>query len=104
MKIGIPWHPDPKKNGYNTIFFEHFFPSLKGKAAIADRIINDPRRGYYHTAKACNIRFHQSSKNDPDELVRMHCLQRPFLISCSLLGFICSLLGFSDKTLHHVAY
>ena len=87
MKIDIPWHQDPKKNDYNTIFFKYFFLSLKGKAAIADRIINDPRSGYYHTAKACNIRFHRPSKNDPDELVRMHCLQRQHVVLCSLILF-----------------
>jgi hypothetical protein len=104
MKIDIPWHQNPKENDYNTIFFKHFFPSLKGKAALADRIIHDPRSGYFHSATANNIKFHQPLKNDPDVLVRMHCSQRPLLIICSLLGFICSLLGFSDKTLHYLAY
>ena len=97
MKIDIPWHQDPKKNDYNTIFFKYFFLSLKGKAAIADRIINDPRSGYYHTVEACTIRFHCLSKNNPHALVSMRCLQRPLLI-------ICSLLGFSDKTLCYLAY
>ena len=102
-KIDIPWYPNPKKNDYTTIFFEHFFPSLKGKATIADRIMHNPRSGYCHTTKAKKI-FPSAIQERPRRVGKNALFATPTFNYMLTTWFICSLLGFSDKTLHHVAY
>ena len=87
IKINIPWHQNPNANDYNTILFKLFFPSLEGMAARADKILHDARSGYYHTAKANKIRFHDPSAKDPDVKVRKHMVQRPLIVRFSLLLF-----------------
>ena len=71
FKKDIEWDTDPNKTEYNKIFFEHFFPSLEGKAEVADRIISDPRCGIYRMVQGNNMKpFHQPDRDDPDEKVR----------------------------------
>ena len=36
VKVDIPWSPVLRDVDYNFIFFEHFFPSLEGKAKLID--------------------------------------------------------------------
>ena len=43
FKIDIPWNNDPEKVNYNSIFVEHFFPDLTGKAKITDRFFDNVR-------------------------------------------------------------
>ena len=68
FKKDIEWDPVPNKTDYNKIFFEHFFPSLEGKAEVADRIISDPRCGMYTTGQKMQP-FHQPGRDDPGEKV-----------------------------------
>ena len=84
FKKDIEWDPDPNKTEYNKIFFEHFFPSLEGKAEVADRIISDPRCGIYRMVQGNNMKaFHQPDRDDPDEKVR-GAIVRKILCSESL--------------------
>ena len=53
----IPWDPDVNKNDYNSIFFDHFFPSIKGHAKIIDDWLHDKKSPYYKTATEQNIQF-----------------------------------------------
>lgn len=69
FKEEIDWHPDPSKVDYNYTFFEHFFPSVEGKAKVLDEYLNDERCPYYATVKNDGIRFHQEDERDPDFLV-----------------------------------
>ena len=58
FKIDIPWSNDPEKFDYNSIFFEHFFPDLTGKAMIIDRFFDNIRAPMYATVQRDNIKFH----------------------------------------------
>ena len=70
LKRDIPWNPNPNKVDYSKIFFGHFFPSLEGKAKIADGILSNPLCGYFVSAQHQGIRFHRPDHDDPDHLVR----------------------------------
>ena len=78
FKKDIEWDPVPNLTNYNKIFFEHFFPSLQGKAKVADRIISDPRCGIYRMVQGNGMEpFHQPDRDDPDKKVRVH---RPLIV------------------------
>ena len=64
----IPWNSNPSKVDWSGIFFEHFWPSLEGKAKVADEILHDIRCGYFNRATAQGIRFCRPGL-DPDFLV-----------------------------------
>ena len=44
FKQEITWEPDPDDMDYNATFFEHFFPSVVGKAALLDKMLWDLRQ------------------------------------------------------------
>ena len=67
--VNIPWFPQVERNDYFGIFFQYFFPPLKGKAALMDKYLSDPRASYHTTAKQKNIKFHQPNRPDPDYIV-----------------------------------
>ena len=69
MKVDIPWSPDTTKVDYNKIFFEHFFPSLKGKAKVIDKFLNHRECPMYSTKEHDNIKFDREGEDDPDVLV-----------------------------------
>ena len=69
FKIDIPWSNDPEKFDYNSIFFEHFFPDLTGKAKIIDRFFDDVWSPMYATVQSDNIKFHRPDDKDPNHLV-----------------------------------
>ena len=67
--IDIPWTSSKSLNDYFGIFFEHFFPSMKGKAAVLDKYLSDERCSCYNYVKHDKIKFHQADEDDPDYLV-----------------------------------
>jgi hypothetical protein len=68
--IQIPWTPEPATTDYFSAFFKHFFPSLKGKAAILDQYLSDPRcRGYKSYWCHEKVRFNRPDRPDPDSIV-----------------------------------
>ena len=52
--IDIPWKPETAAVDYFDTFFNHFFPSLEGKAALLDEYLSNPEctghRAYYVAA------------------------------------------------------
>ena len=68
-KEDMPWSSDPKKVHWSAIWSDYFWPSLKGKAKVADQILGDRRCGYHNTAVTQGIRFHRPSDDDPGALV-----------------------------------
>ena len=68
-KIDIPWDKDMSKVDYNAIFFDHFFPSLEGKAAVLDEYLSSPKCRYHATVAKDNIKFNRPDDEDPDKLV-----------------------------------
>lgn len=74
FNIDIPWSPSINGNDYFTIFFEHFFPSLEGKAAVIDKYLSDERCSAYTYVKHDKIIFHRPDESDPDYLVSFPCL------------------------------
>ena len=78
------------ENDFNKMFFEDFFPSLVGKAKTADKILHDRRSGYYLTAKANNIRFHDPQAADPDQKVRALTLFFLLLLPLTICLFLFS--------------
>lgn len=71
IKKDIPWDPDPSKVNYNSILFEHFLPSVVGKAKMIDEYLSDPRCGFHQTAVEHKIKFHCEGDKDPDKLVKL---------------------------------
>lgn len=71
LKKDIPWNPDTKKVDYNATFFEHFFPSVEGKAKVLDEYLWNEKCPMYATVKKDNIRFHRPDAEDPDYLVSL---------------------------------
>jgi hypothetical protein len=69
FSIDIPWTASMFGNNYFGIFFEHFFPSREGKAAVLDKYLSDERCSAYTYVRHNNIKFHQSDKDDPDYIV-----------------------------------
>ena len=66
----IEWHPQPQRVDYFDIFFNHFFPSLKGKAAVLDKYLSDPRcSGHITYWVNEKVRFHRPDRPDPDYIV-----------------------------------
>jgi hypothetical protein len=71
----IPWSSDPNEVDYNTVLFEKFFPSLKGKAKLLDEFLRrdskNPRQEnpWKRRVEKDNILFHREGATDPDELV-----------------------------------
>ena len=75
--IDIPWTASKSLNDYFRIFFEHFFPSMKGKAAVLDKYLSDERCSCYKYVQHDKIKFHQADEDDPDYLV-----SRSLLCTC----------------------
>ena len=98
LRKDIPWSQNPMENDFNKMFFEDFFPSLVGKAKTADKILHDRRSGYYLTAKANNIRFHDPQAADPDQKVRALTLFFLLLLPLTICLFFSPV---SDTSLLH---
>ena len=76
----IQWDPETKKVDYFGIFFDHFFPSLAGKAATLDKYLSDPRcSGHQSYWVKDKVQFNQPNNPDPDYLVSFFVL--PIMIS-----------------------
>ena len=73
FKVDIPWNPDRSKNDYSKIFFDYFFPCLKGKAKVLDEYHADVRSSAHNYVAHDNIKFHREDADDPDELVSFLC-------------------------------
>ena len=56
---------------FNKVFFDDFFPSIKGHAKIIDDFHSNSLSPYFATCKADNIAFHDPKFDDPDHLVRV---------------------------------
>ena len=70
----IGWSRFPKDMNYLNIFFDHFFPSLEGKAAVLDEYLASPRCTCHDMVVSDRIIFHQSSRPDPDFIVSTCCV------------------------------
>ena len=81
-KKDIEWTPNAKDMEWWKIFFDHFFPSLKGKAYVMDLYLNNPRCSMYQTIKHDKIKFNREDEEDPDRIVsnvvHFHCQQNVF--------------------------
>jgi len=64
----IDWSDDMD---HNTIFFEHFFPSIKGHGKIIDEFLADTRSGWSQRVHEEKIKFHDPDAEDPDYKVRL---------------------------------
>ena len=83
LKKEIQWNPDSEKVGYNTIFFDNFFPSIQGKSNVLDKFLLDPR------CESCNTLVHDKiSFNCPNYLSPDHLVSMPLCVS----SFKCSVL------------
>ena len=73
----IPWDKNPNNVDYNSVLFENFYPSLKGKAAVLDEYLSHPLTNpevpnkWKDRVAASNIKFHRPESNDPDALVKI---------------------------------
>ena len=66
----IEWHPSSNRVDYFDVFFSHFFPSLKGKAAVLDQYLSNPRCSGHTTYWVKEtVRFHREDNPDPDFIV-----------------------------------
>ena len=54
----------------DEIFFEEFFPKIKGHAELVDEYNSDERAPWYQTVKSMNIKFHDPDADDPDWKVK----------------------------------
>ena len=64
-----PRNEKPEEVDYNQIYFEHFFPNVKGKAKLCDEYLSEFRSPYYLIVKNSKIKFHLEDEDDPDVLV-----------------------------------
>ncbi len=71
IKINIPWPPDKSTLNCNNIFFEHFFPSLKGKDKLMDEYLNDERCSMLWCIRKEKVIFNHPNHSDPDYLVKL---------------------------------
>ncbi|KAL7538208.1 hypothetical protein ACHAXR_008375 [Thalassiosira sp. AJA248-18] len=58
FKKTTPWDADPTKTDYHSIFFQHFYPDLKGGAMLIDEYLGDRRCGLFDTVDNDKIKFH----------------------------------------------
>lgn len=65
----IPWSRYPKDMNYTDVFFDHFFPSLQGKAQVLDEYLASPHCSCHNMVVSDKIRFHRPNNNDPDFIV-----------------------------------
>jgi len=70
-KKDLPWNPTVANNNYNTLFFDKFFPSIKGHAAIIDKYLSSPECEFHNTVVNDKIVFHDPEAEDPDWRVRV---------------------------------
>jgi len=54
----------------HEIFFNEFFPSLKGHAALIDEYHSSIKSDWYHTVKKEKITFNRPDDDDPDWVVK----------------------------------
>ena len=101
MRKEIPWSPDTTKVDYNEIFFEHFFPSLKGKAKLMDKFLSNRKCPMYSTKAHDNIKFDREGEDDPDVLVS-YCVTYCYYC-CYIINFTIFNPSFcaTGEDLHH---
>lgn len=98
FSIDVPWDPNPDEVDYNSVFFDHFFPDLEGKAALLDEYLADERCSIYHTVKSDKIKFHRETDGDDDPDI---------LVSVTLLFMLLNIINSSntfDITVEVVCY
>ena len=66
----IPWDARKEAIPFNDVFFDHFFPSLAGKARLMDEFFSDARSGMLATIVNDNIKFERNG-DDPDVLLKI---------------------------------
>ena len=71
LKVNIPWHPDKSILDYNKNFFDHFFPSLKGKSKLMDEYFSNDRCSMLCVIRKDGVKFHHLNNPDPDFLVKV---------------------------------
>ena len=54
----------------SDIFFTEFFPCIVGHAQMMDEYLADPRASYHTTTVNNKIKFHDTSDEDPDWIVK----------------------------------
>ena len=67
-KKDITWKED--NSDLAEIFFEHFFPCVKGHAKLIDDYHSSKNSPYYLTVERDKIKFHQEDDEDPDWMVK----------------------------------
>ena len=84
----IGWSRFPKDLNYSQIFFDHFFPSLEGKAAVLDEYLASPMCSCHAMVVSDKIKFDRPSRSDPDYLVSLSCILSLLIIILYLTIFI----------------
>ena len=70
-KFKPPEHVDMKEvdmtdKSFADVFFDEFFPDLKGSACIIDKYHSDPASEMYESVQQQNIKFHDNDAEDKD--------------------------------------
>jgi len=55
----------------NEIYFDHFFPCIKGHTKLIDEYHSSINSPYYSTVQHDNIKFYDPEADDPDYLVKI---------------------------------
>ena len=61
---------DADEKNLIDIFFEHFFPCIKGHAKLLDKFHSNRNSPYYHTYKNDQMKFHDQNADDPDWIIK----------------------------------
>jgi hypothetical protein len=70
LTMNILWDVRKEAVSFNDVFFDHFFPSLAGKARLMDEFYRDPRSGMAATITNDNIKFERRG-TDPNFLLKI---------------------------------
>ena len=72
--IDVSWKKDIKLNdnedNLHNIFFDDFFPCVKGHAKLIDEYHQNPNSSYHITVTHDNIKFDDGDPDDPDWMVK----------------------------------
>jgi Transposase IS4 len=70
FKTEINFGSDDSFEDLSKLFFEHFFPDVKGHAKLLDEFHSDSRSPLFTTVKNDKIQFHDPNNEDPDWIVK----------------------------------
>ena len=95
--LHIPWTQYPRDMNYTDIFFNHFFPSMQGKAAVLDEFLASPYCSCHTMVANDKIQLHCPEQLDPDFIVSNDCHSHCKISSHKLLQKIMSFVSIQVK-------